>query len=707
MPRLPLIQLTNVRRVFRKGRYEVAALDGITLTIEQGEFVSVMGPSGSGKSTLMHQLGCLDRPTEGTYALHGVRVEQYTDRELSAVRNRFIGFVFQDAHLLSEAQLVQNVALPLVYSGVPRRDRVPIARNAAEAVGLGDRVTHRPTELSGGEVQRVAIARALVTEPDLILADEPTGNLDSKTGLEIMAIFEQMSRLGKTIVMVTHDLRLARFAERIIHLTDGRIVKEETVHERVHSGIELPNVSFRHQTGEAADESDGSPGARLGRSGPPDKKAPPISGDDGQSAAGLLGADAVRHMGALDVLRVSVREGLLSHKLRTLLTMLGVLFGVAAVICMMAIGAGAQEEALQQFREMGVNNIRVRALEREGQTLIEDRRKGSLGLSVEDADMIRRLCPAADSVVPMKWPKLDVRRRDKKLTARVVATTPDYPAMQNFYVREGRFLEPDDLAEWRQVCVLGRKVKEDLFGNERAIGRRITIGLAYYTVIGVMEGKGIIKGEVEGVSERELNRDIYIPLTTALKRIKKDKTGPELDEVVVAAQSPEAVRRVSAVVQAVLRKQHHDAEDFQLIIPQEKLEQMQRTSRNFTIILATIASISLLVGGIGIMNIMLATVTERTREIGTRRAVGACQSDVIRQFLAEAVAISVSGGVIGVLIGWSGSFLIGRYAEMKTIVTPMALAISFVVAVTVGIIFGLYPAWQAALQDPIEALRYE
>ena len=662
-----LIDARGVKRIYHVGEHEIVALGGVDLQVEEGEFVSIMGPSGSGKSTLMHLLGCLEQPTEGSYILDGVRVDDLDDVELSRIRNRLVGFVFQTFNLLPDSTVVQNVGLPLVYAGIDGRVRRERSSDAASALGLGDRLAHKPTELSGGQVQRVAIARALVAEPKLVLADEPTGNLDSTTGQEIMAVFRALHEEGKTVVMVTHDDRLAHYADRIIYIGDGLIVGEKEVEESARPEAEVGpiRVSYVH--------SEAKP----------------------------------RDLKWKDVIRIGIREGLQAHLMRTLLTMLGVLFGVSAVIAMSSIGEGARREAIEQIRQMGANNIRVRAVQLKGEELMEARRALSDGLTWDDAKALRAVIPTVGRAVPIKQMDMDVRLGAKKPKARVVATSPEYQEVANFYVGKGRFLSEIDMRYCRPVCVLGKTIKRELFANEEAVDRRIRLGLAWYHVVGVMEGKDIPKGKIKAISTVDLNHDIYIPLTAALKRVKRNPEKTQIDEISIKVNDGESVHEAAEVVQAVMSRRHHEVDDHQLVVPEELLRREQATQRIFNIVMGAIAGISLVVGGIGIMNIMLATVTERTKEIGIRRAVGACERDILKQFLTEAVAISVTGGLLGIGLGWTIGETISRLAKWSTVVSLQAVILGFGVSAGVGVLFGIYPAWKAACQDPIQALRYE
>jgi len=672
-----VIKTEGLKRIYRKGDNEIDALAGVDIEIEEGAFVCVMGPSGSGKSTLMQIIGCLDKPTSGAYILDGLRVDQLNDTELSRVRNQKVGFVFQTFNLLSENTALENIGLPLLYMGMEAHTRRAWAEEAGRAMGLGDRLQHRPTELSGGQIQRVAIARALVNRPRLILADEPTGNLDSRTGQEIMAIFQKLHQAGHTIIMVTHDQALARFADRIIQLKDGRVVDEERVEQKSKTAFSFPEIEqVKFNTRE-------------------DQANP-------------------RKMRWRDMVRIGVQEGLLAHKMRTALTMLGVLFGVSAVIAMSSIGEGGKEQAIQQIQQMGVNNIRVRDQGLRGDELIEARKKLSPGLLWDDARALKLLIPSVERAVPMKAMNVGLSCGAKKAKAKIIATTPEYQDVVNFHVSDGRFINDEDMADCRRMCVLGMAIKKEIFANDVALDKGVRIGPEWYTVVGVMEEKAPPEGSAKAISERDLNHDVYLPLATAMKRTKTDPAGSEISEIAVKATSSDLVTTTAGVIEAVMDRRHHRVADYAIVVPQELLEQHQRTQRIFNTVIGFTAMISLLVGGIGIMNIMLATVTERTKEIGIRRAVGACQMDILRQFLIEAVGISLTGGAFGIVLGclfasaipWVAAIL-SPGTDWPTVVSSQAIVLGFTLSVSVGIAFGIYPAYKAAQQDPIEALRYE
>jgi len=407
-------------------------------------------------------------------------------------------------------------------------------------------------------------------------------------------------------------------------------------------------------------------------------------------------------------------DGLVSHKLRTLLTMLGMIFGVAAVIAMLSIGEGAKQEALAQIKQMGMNNIIVQHWKKGkeegggGEEQTEEERNLSQGLSLGDARAIAEICPLVQVSAPQREVKVRAQAGSETMRTMTVGTTPEYKDILNSRVKKGFFLTPSDLEYARRVCVLGSDVKRALFHFEDPIGKKVKMQNQWFTVIGVMEDKGTAGGKVAGVLEvRNLDEDIYVPLTTAISRFPVSPKDPELNQVTVRVTDSDRIREAADIIRAIVSRRHRGVDDFKIVIPEELLRQSQRTQRIFNVVMGCIAGISLLVGGIGIMNIMLATVLERTREIGVRRALGARRKDVLAQFVVEALIISFIGGIIGVFLGFSMTRVITHYAHWKTVVLPSTVVLAFGVSAGVGMIFGIYPARKAAYLDPIDALRYE
>ena len=403
--------------------------------------------------------------------------------------------------------------------------------------------------------------------------------------------------------------------------------------------------------------------------------------------------------------------GLTSHRLRTALTMLGIVFGVAAVIAMLSIGEGAKQEALDQIKQMGISNIIIQHWQPDDEGDDGEQESGqnrSEGLTRADARTIAEICPLAESVSPQREMKVKAQVGSTSFQTMVVGTTPNYLDVLNSQMDQGVFLSEQDMVEARRVCVLGSDAKRQLFFFEEAVGKQIKLRDQWYTVVGILEDKGAAGGKIGGVLEvRNTDEDIYVPLSALLKRYKWEPSDAELTQITVKTTESERLQEAATIVRAIIKRRHRDVEDFKIAIPEELMRQSQQTQQIFNIVMGCIAGISLVVGGIGIMNIMLASVLERTKEIGIRRALGARRRDVLAQFLTEAIMVSLIGGFIGVALGYSLTSIITLYANWATIVQLWTIVLSFGVAAGIGITFGYYPARQAALLNPIDALRYE
>ncbi len=407
-----------------------------------------------------------------------------------------------------------------------------------------------------------------------------------------------------------------------------------------------------------------------------------------------------------DSLAIGVK-GLLLRKHRALLSTLGIVFGVAAVISMMSIGEGAKREAIEQIKLLGTNNIRIKQLQLTGEKREEAERRLPRGLTYDDAILVEESLPFLLGVAPLKFLDAEVRFEGHQGIAQVVGTSPEYEEVTNFRVAEGRFISQFDLRDTKNICILGVEVKQELFGYRDALGSAVRIGEGWFTVVGVMEPKLIREGRAAAIKVRNINRDVYIPITTALRRFPQTGDPSSIEEIAIRVAQAEDLSPTARLLKGILGQKHRGVEDYEVMVPEELLAQAQRTQRIFNIVMGAIAGISLLVGGIGIMNIMLANVSERTREIGIRRAIGATKGAILAQFLIETVFICLAGGAIGILLGFVMAKIITRYAGWQTGFSLVSILLAFGTSASVGLIFGLFPARRAAQWDPVQALRFQ
>jgi macrolide transport system ATP-binding/permease protein len=702
----PIIRLEHLTRTYHVGDVDVHALRDVSLTIEAGEFVAIMGSSGSGKSTLMAVVGCLDRPSSGRYFFDGADVAGLDEPDRARLRSERLGFVFQSFNLLSRTSALENVALPLFYatSGPANAaSRVERARASLRLLGLSDRERNTPGQLSGGQQQRVAIARALINAPGLLLADEPTGNLDTRTSHEIMETLTRLNReQGVTIIVVTHEADIAAYTNRTLTMRDGQIV----------SDVRNLNPVKLAPTLEVA-AADGS--LSLAHPGRPLPTA--------ARRAGTFWGFGLMIM-------VAAMQAIWRNMMRSALTMLGVFIGVAALIAMVAVGQGANDAVRKQIERLGTNLVVVLP----GARTAGGMRGGSGSastLTTRDAQAIRRESGAVSAVSYLIRQNGQVQSGNQNWATNIQGVSPNYPPMTNWRVDVGREITADDDASAALVVVIGQTVSKQLFaGHETPVGAFVQVKGVPLRVIGVLESKGQTSF---GQDQDDL---VMIPFTTAERKVlgvaAPSQAQSQLNWIypvppnpygltphlagyvnqiyVQAANSTDvqpAIRQTTEILARRHRIQPGDDNDFSVRNLSQIAEAAESSSRIMALLLAAVASISLVVGGIGIMNILLVSVTERTREIGLRMAIGARRIHVLLQFLAEAVFLSVTGGVAGIIMGVAFSGAISYFAGWPAPISGTAIAGGFLFSAAVGIFFGYYPARKAARLDPIEALRYE
>ena len=711
-----LIELREVRKRFggRDGVPEVEILHGIDLRIRAGEYVAIVGASGSGKTTLMNILGCLDRPSSGEYLFQGEAVSGLDDDALAALRREVFGFVFQGYHLIGTSSALDNVAMPARYAGVSERARHERAAALLSRLCLAERLQYLPHQLSGGQQQRVSIARALVNGGRVILADEPTGALDSTSGEQVMQQLDELAAAGHTLILITHDPAVAARARRIVSMADGRIVGDATapIDGKAHA---LPATSravaddrllVRHA--DAPVRKDGRLCAEAPAEAPADAPTeapadlsdlPPLRGRGGEPApAGHPAQDlpVLRGRGRLplladlpEILRSAWRVMRL-NRLRTGLTLLGIIIGVASVIVMLAVGQGSQEKVLAEMQTFGLRTIYI------FREWLSDTRQAQ-PLSMADVAAVQQVPNVEQASPVIDQNGIIVRHGNRTLRTNLSATTRHFAQALNWPVSQGTLLETEDEHDLRKVVLLGERVREALFGaHGQAVGQEILVGNVPFRVIGVMAPKPA------PFPEDDVNNQVIVPVGAAAVRLVGSM---ELSRInVVIRDMQHAAETEAAIVKTLTAR--HGRKDFNILNQAQAVQQLAQANRTLTLMLGLIAAISLLVGGIGVMNVMLMTVRERTGEIGIRMATGARQADILRQFLVEAMLLTGIGGTVGV----GGGLLIGlgrKALGIPMAFSPLAAAMAFGCAVATGMIFGFMPARQAARLDPVRALAGE
>ncbi len=640
----PLLELKDVTRVYGAGEAEIKALDGVNLTIESGEFVAIVGQSGSGKSTLMNILGCLDRPTAGSYRVRGQDIASLDPDGLATLRRCTFGFVFQRYNLLANASAVENVEMPAIYAGLTAERRRARAHELLDSLGVGDRCGHRPNQLSGGQQQRVAVARALMNDAEVILADEPTGALDSTTSAALLEMLEDLNASGRTVILVTHDHQVAERAHRTVTIADGRIVADT-----------------------------GAPPAVMRRVDEHEKTAPST------------------WLQLKEALKTAFRS-LRANIFRTSLTLLGVVIGVSAVVTMLAVGKGSQKQVLTSIEMMGSNLLFARP----GAPGTRMRGDAVATLTMEDAAAIAELENVRASV-PTRSGRKTLRADGIDYQTSVDGVSAAWPLANAWPMQSGAFFSKDDEIRRAAVVVLGATVADNLFEDPKAaVGRYVFLGGAPFEIAGVLAPKGATAWG------QDMDDVALVPLSTGMMRLFGQRY---LSSITIAVEDAKRIAETESAAHALLLARH-GVEDFQLRNTAAVLESVEQTQNAFSVLLGSVAAISLLVGGIGVMNIMLVSVTERTREIGVRMATGARRSDIMMQFNTEALVVGGLGGAIGVLLGVGVSIALG-FGGMSIALTPMPAAVAFSSALAIGLLFGFMPARKASRLDPVAALAAE
>lgn len=653
----PLLEVKNLTREFPAGESTVQILKGINLEIYPGELVAIVGQSGSGKSTLMNILGCLDKPTHGSYKVKGRETRELEPDELAQLRREYFGFIFQRYHLLGDLNATGNVEVPAIYAGADATERNARAKQLLTDLGLGDKTQNRPSQLSGGQQQRVSIARALMNGGDVILADEPTGALDKNSGIEVMRILRELNAKGHTIILVTHDHKVAKNATRIIEISDGNIISD------------LPNT--------------------------------PVTDDEPLEKQQLVRAPQKKiasWRSAVDRLGEAFRMALLAmnaHRMRTFLTMLGIIIGIASVVSVVALGNGSQKQILENISSLGTNTITVY----QGRGFGDNSRTAQVKTLIPDDATALSEQPYVDGVSPSVNSSVTGRFKEIEASTTVNGVSEDFFYVKGMNFESGQPFDKESVTEQAQDVVIDSNTKNTFFADgTNPVGQVILLGSVPSRVIGVIEEQKSMMGNSDSLN-------VYLPYSTVMSRMLGQ---PNVRQIIVRIKDeyPSAAAE-NAILNLLV--QRHGAQDVFTQNSDSIRETIQETTQTMTLLVSAIAVISLVVGGIGVMNIMLVSVTERTQEIGVRMAVGARQSDILQQFLIEAVLVCILGGILGVLLSLGIGQLITHFAggTFQMAYSTTSIVAAFVCSSLIGIVFGFIPARNAARLNPVDALSRE
>ena len=681
-----MIRLKGIERRYPSGEHEVTVLHPLDLAIEAGEMVAIVGASGSGKSTLMNLLGCLDRPSGGQYLFRGQDTASLDALALARLRCHHFGFIFQRYHLLPHLDAAANVEIPAIYAGTSRPERQIRARTLLTRLGLSDRSHHRPGQLSGGQQQRVSIARAPANGGEVILADEPTGALDSHSGKEVMAILKELHEQGHTIILVTHDMAVANHANRIITLRDGRVVED--------SGQPAASLAI------SPDKAHWEESQQI-----PQAATNPVSGLPGQAAKqevrepapdriatasvarrGSQGWDRYREAGRMAL------HAMLAHRMRTFLTMLGIIIGIAAVVSVVALGQGARAKVIDDINAMGTNTIDIFP----GKDWGDEKAASIQTLNERDLDALLGQ-PYLEGASPQIATSGQLRYRNKTSSGSVVGVGSDFFRVKGMTLTQGRLLDERDIRSRTAVAVVDGKTIASLLGKTDPVGQVVLVGTLPVRIVGVV-------AQETGFGPSSQSVNVWLPYSAVMSRLISQNHFSQITIRVKDGVQP-ALAEQAAVA---LLTQRHGVKDFFTFSSDSIVKSVEKTTATLTLLVSAIAVISLIVGGVGVMNIMLVSVVERTREIGIRIAVGARQSDILQQFLIEAVMVSLLGGLLGIglamFIGFIFSLLVESFQMRFSL---FSILMAFGCSSLIGILFGYLPARNAARLDPVEALARE
>ena len=654
----PLLEVKNLTREFPAGETTVQILKGVNLEIYPGELVAIVGQSGSGKSTLMNILGCLDQPTEGSYKVSGRETRELEPDELAQLRREYFGFIFQRYHLLGDLNATGNVEVPAIYAGADAHERQERAKQLLSDLGLADKTQNRPSQLSGGQQQRVSIARALMNGGDVILADEPTGALDKNSGIEVMRILRELNAKGHTIILVTHDHNVAKNATRIIEISDGNIISDQA---------NTPEIS----------EDEVLEKQNLVRA--PQKKIP-----------------AWRSV--VDRLGEAFRMALLAmnaHRMRTFLTMLGIIIGIASVVSVVALGNGSQKQILQNISSLGTNTITIY----QGRGFGDNSRASQVKTLIPaDGDALSEQ-PYVDGVSPSVNSNVTARFKDIEAATTVNGVSEDFFYVRGLSFKSGQAFDKSSVIQQAQDVVIDTNTQNKFFSDgTNPVGQVVLLGSVPSRIIGVVDAQTGMMGNADSLN-------VYLPYSTVMSRM----LGQSNVRSIIVRIKDEYPSHVAENAILSLLEQRHGAQDVFTQNSDSIRETIQQTTQTMTLLISAIAVISLIVGGIGVMNIMLVSVTERTQEIGVRMAVGARQSDILQQFLIEAILVCILGGILGVLLSLGIGQLITHFAggSFQMAYSTTSIVAAFVCSSLIGIVFGFIPARNAAQLNPVDALSRE